>query len=153
MTHERLLVPISPDYASAIGLAVYCFARLEWHAIWCCERIEPGSLNELEDRTAGQVADTLLHLVEGLGGSDEEQDLKDAAADFRALVGTRNNLVHAKPGTSIDGEQALYRHGDQWLLSELASVADAFARCSTRLNRALQGLLDGEKRKPVPNKR
>lgn len=146
MTDERLLVSVRPDYASAIGLAVYCFARLEWHAIWCCERIDPGSMIELEDRTAGQVADTLLHLVKGLGGSDEEQDLRAAAADFHALVGTRNNLVHAKPGISISGEQALYRHGDQWLLSELESVADAFARCSTRLDKALQGLLNhGEK--------
>jgi hypothetical protein len=51
----------------------------------------------LEDRTAGRVADTLLNLVEGLGGSAEEQDLKDAAADFRALVGTRNNLVMRNP--------------------------------------------------------
>lgn len=146
MTGERLLVPVHPDYTSAIGLAVYCFARLEWNAVWCCERIKPGSVTELEDRTAGRVADTLLHLVEGLGGSAEEQDLKNAAADFRALVGTRNNLVHAKPGTSISGEQALYRHGDQWLLSELESVADAFAVCSTRLNNALHGSLNRSER-------
>lgn len=141
MTDERRRVPVHPDYTSAIGLAVYCFARLEWDAVWCCERIEPGSVTELEDRTAGRVADTLLHLVERLGGSAEEEDLKDAAADFRALVGTRNNLVHAKPGTSTGGEQALFRHGDQWLLSELESVADAFAACSMRLNNALLGTL------------
>lgn len=142
MSQERLLVPIQPDYASALGLAIFCFAQLEWHAIWCCERIEPGSLNELEERTAGQVADTLLHLVRDLGETAAEQDLKAAAADFHALVGTRNNLVHAKPGISIAGEQALYRHGDQWLLSELESVADAFAVCSADLEKALQALLD-----------
>lgn len=143
MTDERFLLSVHPDYTSGIGLAVYCFAQLEWNAVWCCERIGPGSVTELEDRTAGRVADTLLHLVKRLGGSAEEQDLKDAAADFRALVATRNNLVHAKPGTSVGGEQALYRHGDQWLLSELENVADAFTICSTRLNNALHGILGG----------
>lgn len=141
MKNERLRVPVHPDYASALGLAVYCFARLEWNAVWCCERIEPGSVESLADRTAGRVADTLLHLVERLGGSAEQAALKSAAADFHFLVGTRNNLVHAKPGTAAGGEQALFRHGDQWTLSELEGVADAFTACSTRLNHALHGVL------------
>jgi hypothetical protein len=142
MKNERLRVPVDPDYASALGLAVYCFASLEWNAVWCCERIEPGSVENLADRTAGRVADTLLHLVGQLESSTEQVDLKGAAADFRFLVGTRNNLVHAKPGTAPGGEQALFRHGDQWMLAELEDVADAFTACSMRLNRALHGFLN-----------
>lgn len=141
MKNERLRVPVSADYTSALGLAVYCFASLEWNAVWCCERIEPGSVESLADRTAGRVADTLLHLVKRLRNSTEQIDLEGAATDFRALVATRNNLVHAKPGTAHDGEQALFRHGDQWTLMELQVVADAFATCGVRLNQALHGFL------------
>lgn len=103
--------------------------------------MEPGSVENLTDRTAGRVADTLLQLVQRLDNSTEQIDLKSAAADFRALVGARNNLVHAKPGTAHDGEQALFRHGDEWTLRELEAVADAFATCGARLNQALHGLL------------
>jgi hypothetical protein len=133
-------VPVHPDYTSAIGLAVFSFASLEWNAVWCCERIEPGSVDSLEDRTAGRVADTLLHLVKGLKPSKEQLELEQAAADFRFLVGTRNNLVHAKPGTAADGAHVLLRHGDQWTLAELIRVAAAFEACSTRLNRASRRL-------------
>ena len=140
MKDQRLTIPVHPDYTSALGLAVYCFASLEWNAIRCCERIEPGSIEGLEDRTAGRVADTLLHLLRRLDGSKNQLELQSAAADFRVLVGTRNNLVHAKPGTSVDGKQRLFRHGDQWTLAEFAAVADAFAACSSRLDQALHGL-------------
>ncbi|NJC04601.1 hypothetical protein GGQ97_000394 [Sphingomonas kaistensis] len=143
MNNERLGVPVRAEYASAVGLAVYCFAGLEWNAVWCCERIEPGSMEDLADRTAGRVADTLVHLVQGLEHSAKQSDLEKAAMEFRALVGARNNLVHAKPGTAHDGEQALLRHGDQWTIGELEAVADAFAECGNRLNKALDGLLAG----------
>ena len=141
MEDERLTIAVRPDYTAALGLAVYCFASLEWNAVWCCERIEPGSIEALEERTGGRVADTLLSLVKRLPSSEEQQELQSAAADFRFLVGTRNNLVHAKPGIAADGMHALFRHGDQWTLKELEGVADAFARCSIRLDRALHGFL------------
>lgn len=144
MTGERLSIQVHPNYTSALGLAVYCFASLEWNAVWCCEKIQPGSIDTLEDRTAGRVADTLVHLVKRLGSSEQQRELAGAAADFRFLVGTRNNLVYAKPGTGADGTQALFRHGDQWTLAELQGVADAFAACSARLDRALHGVLSAD---------
>jgi hypothetical protein len=129
---------VDPAYASALGLAVYCFATLEWNAVQCCERLEPGSMENLEERTAGRVGDTLVHLAKQLGGSEAELDLQRAAGDFRFLVGTRNNLVHAKPGSTLDGAQRLFRHGDPWTIAELEGVADAFAACSGRLGNALR---------------
>jgi hypothetical protein len=141
MNDARRRIPVHPDYASALGLAIYCFASLEWNAVWCCERIEPGSIENLEERTAGRVADTLLHLVKRVADLDEKPALENAAADFRFLVGTRNNLVHAKPGTAPDGGQGLFRHGDHWTIAELEAVADAFAECSIKLNNALHGIL------------
>ena len=141
MNDARLRIPVHPDYASALGLAIYCFASLEWNAIWCCERLEPGSIENLEERTAGRVADTLLHLVKRIADSDDKPALEKAAADFRFLVGTRNNLVHAKPGTAVDLTQGLFRHGDHWTVAEMEGVADAFAECSIRMNMALHGIL------------
>lgn len=142
MTDERLRLDVAPAYTAALGLAVYCFASLEWSAVRCCERIEPGSIETLEDRTAGRVADTLLHLVKRLDPSPQQLELQSAAADFRFLVGTRNNLVHAKPGTAHDGSKALFRQGDRWTLAELESVADAFAACGMRMDQALRSLPD-----------
>ena len=138
MSDERLRIAIHPDYTAAIGVAVYCFASLE---VWCCERIAPGSIDSLDERTAGRVADTLIHLGKGLPHSAAKTALEEAAADFRFLVGTRNNLVHAKPGSAPDGTQGLFRHGDHWTIHELEAVADAFAECGMRLNDALHGLL------------
>ncbi len=142
MNDERLEIPVDPDYASALGLAAYCFASLEWNAVRCCERIEPGSIESLEERTAGRVADTLLHLVKRLGNCEAQRELQSAAADFRVLVGTRNNLVHSRPGTAPGGGLGLFRHGDHWTIVELEGVADAFAKCSRRLNEALEVLED-----------
>jgi hypothetical protein len=141
MSDERLRIKVHPDYTAAIGVAVYCFASLEWNAVWCCERIGPGSIDSLDERTAGRVADTLIHLVKRLADSPEKSALEEAAADFRFLVGTRNNLVHAKPGSAPDGGQGLFRHVDHWTIAELEAVADAFAECGMRLNDALHGHL------------
>ena len=100
-------------------------------------------MEDLEERTAGRVADTLAHLAKQLGDSSAAVDLQSAAADFRFLVGTRNNLVHAKPGPTPDGAQRLFRHGDPWTVAELEGVADAFADCSARLSTALHVLQPG----------
>jgi hypothetical protein len=97
-------------------------------------------MEDLEERTAGRVADTLVHLAKQLGGSGAAVDLQRAAEDFRFLVGTRNNLVHAKPRSTSDGAQRLFRHGDPWTLAELKGVAGAFSECSARLRTALLGI-------------
>ena len=139
---ERFRIAVEPQYASALGLAVYAFASLEWNAVRCCERIEPGSIETLSDRTAGRVADTLRHLGKRLAPSPGQEALERAAEDFQAFTRTRNNLVHSKPGVGPDGKERLFRDGDQWTLEELEAVADAFAECSARLNDCLEGLSD-----------
>lgn len=138
MKDDRLRIEVDPDYASALGLAVYAFASLEWNAVQCCERIEPGSIDALSDRTAGRVADTLRHLAGQLPPSRASERLEIAAADFQALVRSRNNLLHAKPGTNTNGDHRLFRDGDQWTPEELAAVADAFTSCGMRLGECLE---------------
>ncbi|GAA4021859.1 hypothetical protein GCM10022280_23060 [Sphingomonas swuensis] len=141
MEDDRLKVGLRPDYAEALGLAIYCFANLEWKAVRCCERLEAGSLDLLSDRTAGRIADTLLHLVGAMPASPAQAALRKAARDFEFLVGTRNNLVHAKPGLAPDQSEALFRDGDQWTLGELESVADTFTACGAMFDEALSGIL------------
>lgn len=138
MKDDRLKIQVDPAYASALGLAVYAFAALEWNAVRCCERIEPGSIDTLNNRTAGRVADTLRHLAGQLPPSPTRDRLDSTAADFQALVRSRNNLLHAKPGTNAHGEHRLFRDGDQWTQDELAAVADAFTSCSMRLGECLE---------------
>jgi hypothetical protein len=137
MTDERTGPRLHPNYASALGLAVYSFASLEWDAVRCCERLEAGSIDRLEDRTAGRVADTLLHLVNELEPSTHRDEMRGAATDFLLMVSTRNNLVHAKPSLAADGSHGLFRHGDHWTIAELQGVAAAFERCRVRLTDAL----------------
>lgn len=140
MDDDRQPLTLAPDYAAAIGTALFAFATLEWTAVRCCEKLEPGSIDALADRTAGRVADTLVHLARTLATSPAQARLAKAAGDFEFLVGTRNNLVHARPGSASDGTPALFRDGDQWLLSELTAVATAFAACHHALEQALTEL-------------
>jgi hypothetical protein len=123
------------EYTSALGCAVFAFARLEWLAVQCCEKIRAGSVEELSERTAGRVGDTLLHLARELPSTSDREELEAAAAEFRAYVGTRNNLLHAKPGYNDQGQERLFRAGDQWTIRELEAVAAAFHKCSLRLQR------------------
>ncbi|MDQ3140056.1 MAG: hypothetical protein M3Q15_04965, partial [Pseudomonadota bacterium] len=134
MKDDRFRIRVDSDYASALGLAVYAFASLEWNAVQCCERIDPGHLEALSDRTAGRVADTLRTLVRAMPVSEGHAALDRAARDFQAFARTRNNLLHAKPGVDASGARRLFRDGDQWTLSEIETVADAFAECGARLH-------------------
>lgn len=132
---------LADAYAAAVGRAIYGFACLEWTAVQCCERLRPGALDELSDRTAGRIADTLIHLLGRPEAPPVTEPVLKAARDFEFLVGTRNNLVHARPGQAPDGTEALFRDGDQWTLDELDRVAATFAACERVLADALAGPL------------
>ena len=132
MKNERLQLAVDPAYTAALGLAVFAFASLEWNAVQCCERLEAGSIDALINRTAGRVADTLSRLSQLDSVNPGQRELEQAASDFQAYVGTRNNLFHAKPGKDSAGRCRLFRDGDQWTIDEINAVADAFANCSER---------------------
>lgn len=117
-----------------MGRAVWAFAALEAVAIRLCERLRPSSLDLLEERTAGRVADTLLSLT--LREESPKAARIAAARRFQALVRSRNNLLHSKPGAAPDGRARLLRDGDAWSTGEIAAIAAAFEDCAAALEAA-----------------
>jgi hypothetical protein len=134
MKGDRERVPVEPAYVSALGMAVFAFARLEWAAVWCCERIAPGSINNTLPRMAGDLAKKLIELAATLPPSSEQIELSAAAVDFNDLVlSKRNRLLHAKPGSTDDGAQRLFDGGRAWTVEMINDAADAFTACNDRL--------------------
>ena len=137
MKDDRLRVPVEPTYVAVLGLAAYEFASLEWNAVWCCERLEPGCIDRIAERTARNIAKYFIRLAEANGNAETIS----AACRFDALVQRRNELLHGKPGTDKDGEQRLFRSGVAWTEDEIGKVADDFTECSITLNSLLYGAL------------
>lgn len=54
----ELAVEVVADdaYLKAIGTAVYCFAILEWSAIYCGEKLKSGYIRRVRKKTAGCIA-------------------------------------------------------------------------------------------------
>jgi hypothetical protein len=137
---DRLRIPVEAKYVSAIGLATFAFVILEWNAVWCCERMTPGIISSLADRTAGGVAKKLIELAT-LRSATVTDDLLPAANEFQSMVLLRNNLLHAKPGADGSGTSRLFRNGQLWTIDTINDAADAFTACSIRLNALLHGPL------------
>lgn len=55
MENDRLRVPVDTAYVAAIGLATYCFARLEWDVVYCGEELSPGYINTVAKRWLAQL--------------------------------------------------------------------------------------------------
>jgi hypothetical protein len=135
MRDDRLRIQVDPTYVSALGLATYAFALLEWNAVWCCERTSPGIIGSLPDRTAGSIAKKLIRLA--TRSTIGTNDLLPLALDFQGMVSLRNDLLHAKPGSDSDGAQRLFRNGQPWSIEAINDAADAFVACSLRFNALL----------------
>lgn len=57
-----------------------------------------------------------------------------AAARFNELTERRNALMHANPGTASNGDQRLFRHGDEWTIDEINALSDEITACAGELN-------------------
>ena len=142
MKDDRLRQPSKPDYAHALGTATFCFAICEWNAVYCAERIHPGSLNAFmkDELTAGKIAKKLIDLTRNMPKSAERKELITAAQAFADLVPLRNNILHGKPCTGPNGEARLSAT-NVLEISDLQNAADEFSACSIELNRLLHGFL------------
>lgn len=148
MGNERLRQPIKSDYTEALGTAAFCFSFCEWNAVYCAERIRPGSLRQFvdEELTAGKIARKLNDLTRNMPKSNEREELVAAAKAFADLVTLRNNILHGKPCTGPSGEARL--SAAQILeIPDLEKAADSFSACGIELNRLLHGFLSTYKPK------
>ncbi|MBI6629727.1 hypothetical protein [Pontibaca salina] len=139
MSDDRLRVPQDPDYFHAIGLAVVAFARLEWNAVWCCHRLQNNYIQtiERERKTAGTIARDLRCLFLRISDQGLRAKAVPFADEFKLIVDDRNALMHGKPGTTKDGDQRLFRHGEEWTIIDLSNFSDRCARAGGRLNALL----------------
>lgn len=142
MKDDRLRQPIESAYAEALGAAAFCFAVLEWNAVYCADRIKPGVLHAFlaQELTAGQIAKKLTDLVRNMPPSNERAELIAAAASFMDLVKVRNQILHGKPCTGPSGEARL-SFTSVLEISDLQDAADLFSSCSIELSRLLHGFL------------
>lgn len=124
-------------YAEAVGRAVFIFARLEWDAVWVCEKLQPGYINNLGKKTAGRIADDLTRLT---STATSAAAFAPICTDFKRLVDVRNRLLHGKPGTSNDGDQNLFDRGVAWTIGKINDAADEFTTCDLELNPMMHAL-------------
>jgi hypothetical protein len=142
LTDERLSTPVAPEYLNALGLSMFSFSRLEWQVVWCCELISPGFIGDVGSMTAGQIAKSFQRLAATLLRSPEAEALGKHADTFATLVGTRNGIAHANPGTQEHtGAQLLFRRGTAWEIPDLNAASDEFAACASELNRLFYNYL------------
>lgn len=136
MKDDRLRVTLDERYAHRLGLATFCFARCEWDAVWCCERLQPGYINtiEAEKKTAGTIAKDLRKLVERISDVVLKNLCRGPAEEFDRLTKQRNALLHGKPATSASGAQRLFKAADEWTPEAIEDLADEFTACQILLN-------------------
>lgn len=142
MSGDRLRQPIKSDYTHALGVATFCFAICEWNAVYCAERIKPGSLNKFveDELTAGKIAKKLLDLARNMPPMKERAEIIAAGQAFADIVPLRNSILHGKPCTGPNGDARL--SGSSVMeIPDLERAADAFSTCSIELNRLLHGFL------------
>lgn len=139
MSNERTRVPQDLDYFHAVGLAAIAFARLEWDAVWCCERLNPGYMNTIEPRrkTAGNIAEDLKVFFSRVSDTNLRSQMIPFATEFSAVVQERNGLLHGKPATAQNGDQRLFRHGIEWTIEKVNAFSDRCVRAGTPLNALL----------------
>lgn len=142
MTEHRLRQPIQKGYAEALGMATYCFAICEWNAIYCAEKLRPGTIVDINKKkfTAGRIARNLLSFSEGVSEADHRQRLVAAAKRFVELVNLRNAIMHAKPCTGLDSKPYL-SSSEIIRIEDLIDAANKFSACSIELNDIFHNIL------------
>jgi hypothetical protein len=107
-----VVAPPSPEYARKLGDTLYQMAGLEWLAIEVIRRLDPSaSIDMLASLTARGIAEQLTSKVSLADGLNDAQrvELAAIAEDYANLPSPRNDTVHARPATTPDGQQQLYR--------------------------------------------
>lgn len=143
MSNDRLRVPQDQDYFETIGLAAVAFARLEWSAVWCCERISPGYINTIEPKkkTAGVIANDLRQLIGRVSNDQLRIKCTPFVEEFKSIVPDRNAILHGKPGTTSNEDQRLFRNGIEVSIEVINAFSDRCVLAAEPLNALLHAEL------------
>ena len=107
-------IPIDPNYATALGKAVYAFAYYEWAIIYLIEHIEVGFVamySRGKPMTSGGVKKAFDKAIENplaVFSVLSKCEMEKCRDTFAGLVEIRNALIHAHPGTDSNGSQILF---------------------------------------------
>jgi hypothetical protein len=75
-----------------------------------------------------------VDLVNAIGDSNLRATCLPPSLEFQRLVQERNGLLHGKPGTATNGNQRLFRHGQEWSIAAIEAFSDEVAACSILLS-------------------
>jgi hypothetical protein len=143
MTERTRRIPVDPEYAYALGYAIYCFCYLEWEVAWIIERLDPGYIRNNRGKTAGKFARDLGDRIGKATGLEAPllARLLIFSGRFGALAKRRNALLHANPFTAHDSEQRLRYSGKageiDWKLDDIIAVTKNFESASLEANELL----------------
>jgi hypothetical protein len=147
---DRLRLPVDDPYLHALGLAIFCFSRLEWDAVFVAHRIGQNGHNPtatadyistISKKTAGTIAKDLVRLAAGIADPGLSRKVEAPAKRFEDLVVRRNALMHANPATSPSKKQRLFRYADEWTIADVNDLADDFTECAGELNHLIHHVL------------
>jgi hypothetical protein len=118
---------------TALGQAVFSYALLEYSIIWILEKLSPGFLGAYRASfraTASKLASDLEGQANSLFASKPQlaEKLKSLHSDFVELGRRRNDLLHANPASSPQGDQILIRqHFNSYVIWNIETIRAATA--------------------------
>jgi len=108
----RVALP-DDDYMRQLGRTQYVLQSAEGLIFEIIQRLDPAvDLEMLADQTMHGLAEQLTSKVRRVAGdysSEQMEQLTSAAARWKTLPPTRNNVIHSRPATHPSGAQRLYR--------------------------------------------
>jgi hypothetical protein len=140
MTERARRISVDPEYACALGYAIYCYCSLEWNVVWIIERLDPGYIRKIQWKTANKFSQGLARRIEKAVGLEEtlRARLSVFSDRFKPLTKRRDALLHANPSTATGGEQRLHYSGEtgviDWPLADVIAVSEEFESASIEAN-------------------
>lgn len=140
---------VDDDYLAALGGLTYRMAGLEWLAIEVITRLDAAATPEsFAGKPGGHIATQLKQHIDRAGLAEPLRTrLTDIADRYAALPPKRNAVAHARPATTRDGGQRLYRWApdkeahafwiDETFLADLCAEVEAVTRDMERVRHEL----------------
>jgi hypothetical protein len=144
MTKTTRRIHVDPEYACALGYAVYCFGSLEWNVVWIIERLDPGYIQKIRGKSARNISNDLIARTKKSPWLEATllSRLRALSDRFSILVDRRNELLHANSSSAPGGGQRLHYFGKtgniDWPLDDVITVTQNFESANLEANELFQ---------------